>query len=80
MNAARALWAAIEGNPRTMQRLHGVLTLAWLAIGLFGLTPAGTIIRESIPALFFISVYANAVGHWSSRQAAKVEVKQDEAS
>jgi len=27
----------------------------------------------------FVSIYANVAGHWSSWQAVKVEVKQEEA-
>lgn len=77
---ARSLWAAVEGDPRAMQRIHGVLTLAWLAVGLLGLLPIAAPFRESIAVLFFISVYANVAGHWSSWQASRVEVKQDEAA
>jgi len=35
-------------------------------------------LKSSIPFLVGVSIYANIVGHWSSWQAARVEVKQDE--
>jgi len=35
--------------------------------------------KYSIPFLVFVSIYANVAGHWSSWQAVKVEVKQEEA-
>jgi len=34
--------------------------------------------KNSIPFLVFVSIYANVAGHWSSWQATKVEVKQEE--
>lgn len=75
MNVAKSLWASIQHDPQLMVRLHGWLTLVWLAaaplIILF--------LSDSVPFLVFISVYAVVTGHWSSWQAARVEVKQDEA-
>jgi hypothetical protein len=35
---------------------------------------------ESVPWLVLMSVWANFVGHWSSWQATRTEVKMDEAS
>lgn len=82
---------ALFGRPQFVARFHAVAAILWLAVGVFGLVQylvylkhnpdpkAFTPIAQSIPVLFFISVYANVVGHWSSYQAAKVEVKQDEA-
>lgn len=74
MNAVRALLASIEDNPVLMRKIHGWLTVIWLVASV----PIIIFLRDSVPALVFISVYANVVGHWSSFQAAKVEVKQDE--
>lgn len=81
---------ALFGRPEFVARFHACAAVLWLVIGLFGLVQyllylrsnpdplAFSPIAQSIPILFFISVYANVVGHWSSYQAAKVEVKQDE--
>ena len=74
MNAARALWASIENDPVVMRRIHGWLTIFWLVASV----PIILFLRDSVPALVFISVYANVVGHWSSFQAARVEVRQEE--
>lgn len=81
---------ALFGRPEFVAKFHAVAAILWLSIGIFGLIQyvlylranpdpeAFSPIAASIPVLFFISVYANVVGHWSSYQAAKVEVKQDE--
>jgi hypothetical protein len=81
---------ALFGRPDFIAKFHAIAAGVWLAIGIFGLVQytvylqghhvdnAFSPIAQSIPILFFISVYANVVGHWSSYQAAKVEVKQDE--
>lgn len=81
---------ALFGRPEFVAKFHAYAAVLWLCIGIFGLgqyllylqdkpdPEAFSPIAASIPILFFISVYANVVGHWSSYQAAKVEVKQDE--
>lgn len=35
--------------------------------------------RQSVPYLVFLSVYAIIVGHWSAEEAAKTEVAAEEA-
>lgn len=81
---------ALFGRPQFIAKFHATAAVTWLAVGVFGLVQyviylqshsvrdAFNPIAQSIPILFFISVYANVVGHWSSYQAAKVEVKQDQ--
>lgn len=76
MNVARSLWASIQTDPKLMVRLHGYLTLIWLAASPFIIV----FLSNSVPFLVFVSVYAVVTGHWSSWQAARVEVKQDEAT
>jgi integral membrane sensor domain MASE1 len=68
--------AAVQGDPRGMQSLHGWLTLLWLA---FAVPVLLTDLKNSVPLLVFISIYANVAGHWSSWQASRVEVRQEEA-
>jgi len=73
MNVMKSLWASIQEDAEFMQHLHGWLTVLWLAA-----SPVIIILlRDSVPFLVFISVYAVVTGHWSSWQAARVEVKQD---
>ena len=74
MNVAKSLWASIQGDPRTMRRLHGWLTVIWFAAAF----PIMIFWSESVQFLVFVSVYAVVTGHWSSWQAARVEEKQDE--
>lgn len=64
-------------SAETLKSVNGWLAISWLIIGLVGVAVAG--IRESIPVLFFISVYANVAGHWSGWQAGRTEVRQVEA-
>lgn len=75
MNVIKALWASVMGNPILMQRLHFIATIGWiLAI------PVSFYLKESLMWVVFMSHYAIITGHWSSWQAARVEVKQDEGA
>jgi hypothetical protein len=58
----------------TQRRIHGWATIVWLALAV----PSVLVWKNSVPWLVGVSVYANVVGHWSSWQATKVEVKQEE--
>lgn len=54
-----------------LRHLHAVLTVAWLAFApLAMLLPS---LRNSVPLLVGISVYANVAGHFSAWQAARAE-------
>lgn len=80
----------VARDPTFLCRFHKYAAITWFGIGVFGLVQylfylsshpdphAFSPIAASVPILFFISVYANVVGHWSSWQAARVEVKQDD--
>lgn len=65
------------GDAETLKSINGWLAFVWLGVGIVGVAVAG--VRESIPILFFISVYANVAGHWSGWQAGRTEVRQVEA-
>lgn len=75
MNVAKSLWAAVQGNPDAMVRLHKWLTILWLIAAV----PICIWLNSSVPFLVFVSVYAVVTGHWSSWQAARVEVRQARA-
>lgn len=80
MGTARSLWASIQGDPVFMKRLHAWLTWGWLLLGVVASVYAA-INPESrwlLPILVFVSFYANFAGHFSSWQAARVEVRQEE--
>ena len=72
----RSRFRAWLAAANTQKSINGWLCPAWLAFGAFG---AWTGIKNSLPVLFFISVYANFAGHLSTWQAGRVEVKQEEA-
>jgi hypothetical protein len=67
---------ALFGRPKFLKPFHQWAALAWLGFAVAGVFIGG--LRASIPVLFFMSAYANVAGHWSSWQAATVELKQDE--
>lgn len=57
-----------------MRKIHGWATVLWFAAAF----PTCIYLKDSVPFLVFVSVYAVVTGHWSSWQAARVETKQDE--
>ena len=77
-------FTALFGRPEFLAKFHTWAAWGWFLFGLYGAVTyalaedKGSALAASVPVLFFISVYANTVGHWSSQQASKVEVKQDE--
>lgn len=59
-------------------RTHLIWAWSWFSFGLLGLADYlwGTeYVANSIPVLFFISVYANFTGHLSTAQAAKAAIE-----
>ncbi len=66
---------ALFGRPEFLRFFHGVMTLLWavlIPITVF------TGLKGSIVWIALMSVWANFVGHFSSWQAARVEVRQEE--
>lgn len=66
---------ALFGRPAFLRGFHGVMTVVW-----FILIPVSllTDLKKSLIWIVTMSVWANFVGHFSSWQATRVEVKQDE--
>lgn len=54
--------------------LHKWLTWAWLASAVPVVLIKG--LRESVPLLVFVSIYANVAGHFAAWQAARAEEHQ----
>lgn len=52
-------------SPKTGRRIHLVMLVAWLVIGL----PVSYLLRQSITWVVALSVYAIVVGHWSGWSA-----------
>lgn len=74
MKASNSLWAAVQGDANAMMALHKWLTIVWLLAAL----PICVFLKDSLPFLVFVSVYAVVTGHWATFQAARVEVRQEE--
>lgn len=75
MSAVKSLWAAVQGNPAFMRRLNGWLTIGWIAMIPISLA-AGWL--DSVTYVSALSLWALVSGHWSTWQAARVEVSQQE--
>ncbi len=67
----------ISVPPTFLRRANGVLTVLWLLFIIPVLLIPGW--KDSVALLVFISIYANVAGHFAAWQAARVEVKQEEA-
>lgn len=72
----KSLWAAVQGDPVFMRKVNGWLAIFWVAMIppslMFGWVTSVTFVSA-------LSIWALVSGHWSAWQAARVEVKQDEA-
>jgi hypothetical protein len=68
-------FTAIFGRPAFLRGFHGWMTLGW---GLLIPITVFSSLKSSIVWIALMSVWANFVGHFSSWQAARVEVKQDD--
>jgi hypothetical protein len=73
VSLARSLWANVQGNPVFMRRVNGYLTLFWVAM-----IPISYEIGwlKSVTYVSALSLWALVSGHWSTWQAARVEVTQ----
>jgi hypothetical protein len=73
MGVAKSLWAAVQGDPVFMRRVNGWLALFWVAMipisYEFGWLSSVTYVSA-------LSLWALVSGHWSTWQAARVEVTQ----
>lgn len=73
----KTLWASIQGDPVFMRRVNGWLAVAWLVMIPISVVTGWV---TSVTYVSALSLWALVSGHWSAWQAARVEVKQDEAS
>ncbi len=73
MSIAKSLWASVQGDPVFMRRVNGWLTIFWL-----GMIPVSFVTHwlSSVVYVSALSLWALVAGHWSSWQAARVEVAQ----
>jgi hypothetical protein len=74
MHVLKALWAAVQSDPRFMRRVNGWLTIFWIAM-----IPVSIVMGwiTSVAYVSALSLWALVSGHWSAWQAARVEVNQE---
>ena len=70
----RSVWASIQGDPVFMRRVNGWLTMFWLVMIPISYTMHWL---SSVVYVSALSLWALVAGHWSSWQAARVEVAQE---
>lgn len=75
MATARSLWALVQGDPVFMRRVNGTLALFWVAM-----IPISYELGwlKSVTYVSALSLWALVSGHWSTWQAARVEVTQQQ--
>ena len=73
MSVIDGLWASVQGDPVFMRRLNGWLTLFWVSM-----IPVSYELGwlKSVVYVSALSLWALVAGHWSTWQAARVEVTQ----
>jgi hypothetical protein len=71
---ASSIWASIQGDPVFMRRVNGWLAVFWVAM-----IPVSYELGwlKSVTYVSALSLWALVSGHWSSWQAARVEVAQE---
>ena len=72
---ARSLWTSVQGDPAFMRRVNGWLTIFWIAMIPLSIITGWV---RSITYVSALSIWALVSGHWSTWQAARVEVMQRE--
>jgi hypothetical protein len=74
-NIVRSIWASVQGDPTFMRRLNGWLTIFWIVMIPVSLAMGWL---KSVTYVSALSLWALVSGHWSTWQAARVEVAQQE--
>lgn len=71
----KSLWVMVQGDPVFMRRLNGWLAVFWVAM-----IPISFSLHwlSSVTYVSALSLWALVSGHWSTWQAARVEVNQEE--
>ena len=71
--SARSIWSSVQGDPVFMRRLNGWLTVFWVLMIPVSLAMGWL---KSVTYVSALSLWALVSGHWSTWQAARVEVTQ----
>ena len=70
----RSVWRSVRGDPVLMRRVNGWLTIFWVVMIPLSYTMHWL---NSVVYVSALSLWALVAGHWSSWQAARVEVAQE---
>ena len=73
MSAVTSLWESVAGDPKFMKKLNGWLTIFWIVMIPVSLAMGWL---NSVVYVSALSLWALVSGHWSTWQAARVEVTQ----
>lgn len=73
----KTLWASVQDDPVFMRKINGWATVFWLVMCPVSIL---TGLVSSVQFVSALSLWALVSGHLSAWQAARVEVKQDEAA
>ena len=63
------------GNPKYAKAIHGWFTVIWLLVSV----PSALLFGDLVVFVTWLSLYAIVVAHWSSWQATRTEIRQEEA-
>ena len=72
-NFVSSLWSSVQGDPVFMRRVNGWLTIFWVLMIPVSIVTGWV---NSITYVSALSIWALVSGHWSTWQAARVEVTQ----
>jgi hypothetical protein len=72
-SVVKSVWESVQGDPAFMRRLNGWLTIFWIVMIPVSLAMGWL---KSVTYVSALSLWALVSGHWSTWQAARVEVTQ----
>jgi hypothetical protein len=72
----KTLWASVQTDPVFMRRVNGWMTVFWIVMIIPSFVLGWV---NSVMYVSFLSLWALVSGHWSTWQAARTEVRQQEA-
>lgn len=72
--AERSKLQSFLNDPVAQRRVHGVCTIVWFFLAI----PICIFLANSVPVVVWLSTYAIVIGHFSSWQAARSEIKADD--
>ena len=74
MSVIKSLWQSVQGDPVFMRRVNGWMTIFWIAMIPISYSMGWL---SSVTYVSALSLWALVASHWSTWQAARVEVAQD---